>query len=103
MRFSGPTPDGDYRVKPIPNPTPPPGHVWVIKDYDASLTADPGGNVFTAEIEVKPVGGQHDEVTVHVYKLTMEFTNGCPSKVATTTQRHPSASGSAHGGDAELN
>jgi len=103
VRITGPTQDGDYRIRPMLNP---PGHVWLSKDYDAELD-DPNGQIFYVAIDVQGAQPaeptkQHDEINTHSYKITMEFENGCPSKARLSTTPHPSTSGTDHGGDAVL-
>ena len=97
VRFTGPTIDGDYRIRPMTIP-PLPKH-WLIKDYDATLSGDETGNVFTAEVEVQD--DKHAEVSVHDYEITIEFADGCPDKALFHTERHADGN-TDHGGDAEM-
>jgi hypothetical protein len=99
VRFSGPTQDGDYRLKAMANPSG--KHEWVLSvDYDAMLDTPP--NIFYAEVKVKGNDNEHEEETTHVYRITMDFEDGCPSHAILHTDKHPSVVGDDHGGDAEM-
>lgn len=101
VRFSGPTQDGDFRLKAMLNPSG--KHNWTIKDYDMTLD-DPVQKIYYADVDVKGVLPEHDEESTHTYRITVtEFDNGCPSKAMFHTDKHPSANlPTDHGGDAEL-
>ena len=96
FRISGPTVDGDYRLRPIGG-----GHQVLSKNHEL-VQSDPSGVEFEAEIEIQ--GGPHGNVNLHDYTITMEFgSDDCPSGLMLETDTHPGDPGhSAHGGDAIL-
>jgi hypothetical protein len=90
FRISGPTPDGDYRLRPIgPNAALPKDHL-VVK----------GSANFKSEIEISDP--EHGQVTLHFYDTVVEFDNsGCPSRLRLDVMDHLGDL-SDHGGDAVM-
>jgi hypothetical protein len=93
FRISGPTNDGDYRLRPIGG-----GHQVLPKDHPVVESS----NAFEGEIEIQ--GGPHGDVKLHFYTIEMEFdSEGCPSRLILETMVHAGDPGhAAHGGDAVM-
>ena len=104
VRISGPTIDGDYRIRPMGSDDPQvPPHQFAMKDHDA-LKSTGTGKDFESLIELK--GGGHGNLKLHFYKITADLNaSGCPSKLKFEARPHNDSSDGGdddHGGDADL-
>lgn len=100
FRITGPTNDGDYRLRPIGG-----GHQASSKDHDV-VKSSSSNKDFESEIEIKSgPGGPHGSATTHYYSIVMELdSGGCPSKLNFDTMAHEGdLAGQSHGGDAVMN
>ena len=96
FRISGPTQDGDYRLRPVGS-----GHQVLPKDHPL-VKANLAGDKFEGEVEIQ--GSGHGQVTLHFYEIDAELdSDGCPSKLMLETMQHAGDPViGVHGGDAVM-
>lgn len=96
FRISGPTQDGDYRLRPVGS-----GHQVLSKDHPLVKSTESGSD-FQGEIEIQGPG--HGQVSQHYYAIVADLdSDGCPSKLVLETMQHAGDPViGVHGGDAVM-